>query len=47
VKLINIVGFRNFITHDYGKLDYNIVYDVLKNRLVDLKKFSNIIAKKL
>lgn len=45
--MINIVGFRNFIAHDYGKLDYDIVYDVLMNKLVDLKRFSKTVESKL
>ena len=38
-KLVKMVGFRNFIVHDYGKINYDIVYDVLQNRLEDIKKF--------
>ena len=26
-----IVGFRNRIVHEYGKTDYSIVYEVVKN----------------
>lgn len=33
-----IVGFRNRIVHDYGKTDYSIVYEVISNDMVDLKK---------
>lgn len=41
-KLASMVGFRNIITHDYGKIDYDIVYDVLHNRLEDIDRFLNI-----
>lgn len=30
-----IVGFRNRIVHDYGKTDYTVVYEIVKD---DLKK---------
>lgn len=42
-KLISMVGFRNIIAHDYGKINYNIVYDILQNRLKDIEKFIKII----
>ena len=45
--MIDMKGFRNFIAHDYGKIDYDVVFDVLKNKLPDLKKFSNIIEEKI
>ena len=38
-KMINLVGFRNVITHGYEKINYDIVYDVLQNRLRDIEKF--------
>ena len=34
----DIVGFRNRIVHDYGKTDYTIVYEVVSNDIVTLKK---------
>ena len=46
-QLTNMVGFRNIIAHDYEKLDYEIVYDVLLNKLEDIKKFKEIIKKQL
>lgn len=42
-QLVSMAGFRNIIAHDYGKIDYDIVYDVLHNRLADVEKFLNII----
>ena len=27
----NIIGLRNRIVHEYGKVDLNIIYDVVKN----------------
>ena len=46
-KLIKMTGFRNIIAHDYQKLDFDIVYDVLLNGSVDIKKFLQQIQKKL
>ena len=38
-QLVKMTGFRNVIAHDYEKLDYDIVYDVLKNRLSTVEAF--------
>jgi len=38
-QLVKMVGFRNIIAHDYGEIDYDIVYDILHNRLRDIEKF--------
>ena len=38
-KMVGLVGFRNIVAHDYEKIDYDIVYDILQNRLEDIKKF--------
>jgi uncharacterized protein YutE (UPF0331/DUF86 family) len=32
-----IIGFRNVLVHDYLEVDLTIVYDVLQNRLDDLR----------
>lgn len=42
-KLAGMVGFRNVMAHDYENVDYEIVYDVIQKRLVDLKEFTRII----
>ena len=34
-----IIGFRNRIVHDYGKTDYSVVYEVIKD---DIQKLKNI-----
>lgn len=44
-KMIKMVGFRNVVAHDYEKIDYNKVYDVLHNRLVDIEEFLTQIDK--
>lgn len=38
-KMIKMVGFRNIIAHDYGKINYKIVDDVLQNGVKDIKEF--------
>jgi uncharacterized protein YutE (UPF0331/DUF86 family) len=38
-QLVKMVGFRNILAHDYTKIDYEIVYDVLHNRLLDIEEF--------
>lgn len=42
-ELIKMVGFRNIITHDYEKLDYEIVYNVLQKGEKDIKAFISMI----
>lgn len=39
-----IIGFRNGIVHNYGKTDYRIVFDIVSNDILRLKRellFSN------
>ncbi len=43
-KMVSMVGFRNVMSHDYEKINYNIVYDILHNRLKDIEEFLNIIS---
>jgi uncharacterized protein YutE (UPF0331/DUF86 family) len=38
-KMVAMVGFRNVMAHDYEKVNYDIVYDVLHNRLTDVAEF--------
>jgi uncharacterized protein YutE (UPF0331/DUF86 family) len=42
--MIKMTGFRNVVAHDYEKINYDILYDVLKNRLSDVESFLDIIA---
>jgi len=46
-KMIGMTGFRNIITHDYGKINYEIVYEVLQKGLEDIRGFIKAILKKL
>ncbi len=43
----NMVGLRNLLSHEYIDIDKKIIYDVMKNRLGDIKSFILFINKKL
>lgn len=38
-KMIGMVGFRNIMAHDYERINYDIVYDILHHRLKDIVEF--------
>ena len=44
-KMVQMTGFRNVIVHDYDKIDYDILYDILQNGIKDVEKFLEIIEK--
>lgn len=46
-KLAKMAGFRNVIAHDYEEVGFEIIYDVLEHRLVDIKEFLTETKKKL
>jgi len=46
-KMIKMVGFRNILAHDYAEINYDIVYDVLQNKLSDIEEFIQQIKDKL
>jgi len=46
-KMIKMVGFRNILAHDYAEINYDIVYDVLQNKLPDIEEFIQQIKDKL
>jgi uncharacterized protein YutE (UPF0331/DUF86 family) len=35
----NMLGFRNILSHEYIKINKKIVYEIMQNYLIDLKKF--------
>ena len=41
-KLIGMVGFRNIVVHEYQKIDYHLVEDVIKKHADDLITFAGI-----
>jgi len=44
-ELVKMAGFRNIIAHDYADVDYDIVFDVLQDKLADLEKFLQAVVK--
>lgn len=43
-KLSNLAPFRNVLVHDYLEIDYQVVVDVMNNKLSDFKMFAKNIA---
>ncbi|RJR14947.1 MAG: DUF86 domain-containing protein [Nitrospiraceae bacterium] len=43
-RLQKTARFRNLLVHMYWKVDYSIVYDIIRNNLQDLRQFSRITA---
>jgi uncharacterized protein YutE (UPF0331/DUF86 family) len=46
-KMVKMTGFRNIVVHDYEKINYDIVYDVLTNKLEDIEEFLRSIKLKI
>ena len=44
-KMAKLVGFRNIMAHDYERVDYNIVYDILQFKLKDIEEFLDSVKK--
>ncbi|MFB3131418.1 MAG: DUF86 domain-containing protein [Rhodothermales bacterium] len=44
-KWIRMIGFRNILVHDYLEVDRRIVYEMLQNRLVDLKQIRDVFVR--
>ena len=38
-RLSGVVGFRNILVHEYGRIDHKRIYDYLMNRLEDFEVF--------
>ena len=47
LNMVQMAKFRNKITHDYEDLDYNIIYNILINRLEDINYFLSEIHKSI
>lgn len=46
-ELAKMVGFRNIVAHDYEKIDYDVVINILQNKLQDIDKFLKKTSAKL
>lgn len=43
-RLQQTARFRNLLVHMYWKIDYGIVYEILRSSINDLRSFSRIVA---
>ena len=43
-RLQKTARFRNLLVHMYWKIDYGIVFDIIKHDTKDLRRFSELIA---
>lgn len=46
-SLIEMTGFRNRMIHEYDKLDFEKIFEILKNNLNDIEEFLKVISSKL
>ncbi|MEG6615992.1 DUF86 domain-containing protein [Peptococcaceae bacterium 1198_IL3148] len=46
-KLKAMVGFRNIAVHDYQKLNLDIIQKIIKDHLVDFKKFATAMLRQV
>jgi uncharacterized protein YutE (UPF0331/DUF86 family) len=46
-KMIKAVGLRNFIVHEYGKIDLKRIFDAVHSDLNDLNDYLVMICKKI
>lgn len=44
-KIAKMVGLRNLLVHQYGKLDRKIIYKILQENIADLEEFQKEICK--
>lgn len=44
-KLTKMIGLRNILVHEYGKINRKKIYEILKNQLKDLEEFKKQIIK--
>jgi len=38
-SLKEMIGFRNRLAHEYGKIDFDEVYEIMQNHLPDIEKY--------
>lgn len=41
---LKMIGFRNALVHDYCEIDRSIVYDIIRNRLGDIRDLMSAFA---
>lgn len=44
-KLTKMVGLRNILVHEYGKIDRKEIYKILKEQIIDLEDYKKQIVK--
>ncbi|MEE9492628.1 MAG: DUF86 domain-containing protein [Gammaproteobacteria bacterium] len=44
-RMKKAVGFRNIAVHGYGKIDYEIVFQIIHKNLADFKHYAQAIVK--
>lgn len=44
-KITKMIGLRNILVHEYGKIERKKIYKILKNQLSDLEEFRKQIIK--
>lgn len=42
---LNLSGFRNVLAHEYAKIDYEILFDVLENKISQIENFIDKVEK--
>lgn len=43
-KMVQSVGFRNLVVHEYGKIDLETVYQVCHENIHDLEEFARVLS---
>lgn len=46
-NLKSMVDFRNIAVHDYQTVNLNIIKEIIKNHLKDLKSFHELVSSKM
>lgn len=46
-KITKMIGLRNILVHEYGKIDRGKIYEILKKNLKDLKAFQGAVIRRI
>lgn len=38
-KVVSMIGFRNILVHEYEDVNFDVVYNILRNRLNDINEY--------